>query len=51
MVPQRSRPPSLEAVAVQHILNRWIRYVESTGNEVGMTLLVGGTTISGISRM
>ena len=33
---------------MQHILNRWIRYVESTGNEVGMTLLVGGTTISGI---
>ena len=33
---------------MQHILNRWIRYVESTGNEVGMTLLVGGTTISGV---
>jgi len=33
---------------VQHVLNRLIRYVESTGNEVGMTLLVGGVTISGI---
>ena len=33
---------------MQHILYRWVRYVESTGNEVGMTLLIGGTTISGI---
>jgi hypothetical protein len=32
---------------VQHILNRWIRYVEYTGHELAVTLLVGGTTISG----
>jgi hypothetical protein len=32
---------------MQHILNRWIRYVESTGSEVSITLLVGGTTIVG----
>ena len=30
-----------------HILNRWIRYVEATGHELAVTLLVGGTTISG----
>ena len=32
---------------LQHILNRWIRYVEATGHEVGITLLVGGATITG----
>ncbi|MEZ0333667.1 MAG: hypothetical protein ACAI18_06645 [Gemmatimonadales bacterium] len=32
---------------MQHILNRWIRYVEATGHELAVTLLVGGTTISG----
>ena len=32
---------------MQHIVNRWIRFVESTGSEVGITLLIGGTTIVG----